>query len=100
MNRVYLLLGSNMGDRAAILSRACAKLSDRLLPTIMDGADDISGNITISDESILYRDSCKVVNREDAMRLLMPMFVMSDMIETDPVGFECDAKFIDRKSVV
>jgi 2-amino-4-hydroxy-6-hydroxymethyldihydropteridine diphosphokinase len=109
MNRVYLLLGSNLGDRAAILSRACTKLSERLLPTISEGAANLRQCVNISGDLSVFADMSGVhgnefvdksvmqgvLSNEAAIKLLMPMFVMSDMIETEPVGFECDMKFIN-----
>lgn len=36
MNRVYLLLGSNMGDREANLEKSCGFLIERLLPDYLE----------------------------------------------------------------
>ena len=57
MNRVYLLLGSNMGDREATLNEANLELIDALLP-----------------------DYLEVASLEDAVNT-------SEMIETEPWGF-------------
>lgn len=95
MNRVYLLLGSNLGDRAALLRSACSKLSERLLPTILEGTADLMRSEPLLHGTAEKGNISRVLSEEAALKLLMPMFVLSDMIETDPVGFESEKKFIN-----
>lgn len=64
--RVYLLLGSNMGDREEILGQAVLELIDALLP-----------------------DYSEVVSLNEAVNT-------SALYETDPWGFECKDKFMNQ----
>lgn len=64
--RVYLLLGSNMGDREEILGQAVLELIDALLP-----------------------DYSEVVSLNEAVNT-------SALYETEPWGFECKDKFMNQ----
>lgn len=64
--KVYLLLGSNMGDRAILLERAVEELIDRLLPDYME--------VTSLDEAVNT----------------------SRVYETEPWGFASDQKFLNQ----
>lgn len=64
--RVYLLLGSNMGDREKILDRAVLELIDALLP-----------------------DYTEVYSLNEAVNT-------SALYETEPWGFECKDKFMNQ----
>lgn len=64
--RVYLLLGSNMGDREEILDRAVLELIDALLP-----------------------DYTEVYSLNEAVNT-------SALYETEPWGFECKDKFMNQ----
>ena len=64
--RVYLLLGSNMGDREEILGQAVLELIDALLP-----------------------DYSEVGSLEEAVNT-------SALYETEPWGFECKDKFMNQ----
>lgn len=64
--KVYLLLGSNMGDREAVLERAVEELMERLLPDYLE--------VTSLDEAVNT----------------------SRIYETEPWGFESDQKFLNQ----
>ena len=64
--RVYLLLGSNMGDREEILGQAVLELIDALLP-----------------------DYSEVVSLDEAVNT-------SALYETEPWGFECKEMFMNQ----
>lgn len=64
--KVYLLLGSNMGDRKTLLERAVEELIDRLLP-----------------------DYLEVAALDEAVNT-------SRVYETEPWGFESDQKFLNQ----
>ena len=66
MNRVYLLLGSNMGDRQAMLDSANLELIDALLP-----------------------DYLEVASLGDAVNT-------SQVLETEPWGFDAPQKFLNQ----
>ncbi len=66
MYRVYLLLGSNMGDRQALLDSANLELIDALLP-----------------------DYLEVASLGDAVNT-------SGVIETEPWGFDAPEKFLNQ----
>lgn len=66
MYRVYILLGSNLGDREQYLSDAVMELMDRLMP-----------------------DYLEVASLAEAVNT-------SDVIETEPVGFSCPDKFLNQ----
>ncbi len=66
MNRVYLLLGSNMGDRQAMLDSANLELIDALLP-----------------------DYLEVASLDDAVNT-------SEVMETEPWGFDAPQKFLNQ----
>lgn len=66
MNRVYLLLGSNMGDRQAMLDSANIELIDALLP-----------------------DYLEVAVLADAVNT-------SQVMETEPWGFDAPEKFLNQ----
>lgn len=87
MNRVYLLLGSNIGDRAKILANACTLLSARLLPSIVSVKECFNKEIKA--------DDAEVVSDSMVLEVLMPMFVISNIEETEPWGFESDDKFLN-----
>ncbi len=69
MNRVYLLLGSNMGERGALLESAVALLIEKLLPDYLE-VEDLSDAVNTS-----------------------------DIYETAPWGFECNDKFLNQAFV-
>lgn len=64
--KVFLLLGSNLGDREGVLQQATLELIDRLLP-----------------------DYLEVGGLEEAVNT-------SQIHETDPWGFESDQKFLNQ----
>ncbi len=66
MNRVYLLLGSNMGERQAMLDSANLELIDALLP-----------------------DYLEVASLGDAVNT-------SQVLETEPWGFDAPQKFLNQ----
>lgn len=66
MNRVYLLLGSNMGDRQAMLDSANLELIDALLPSYLE-----------------------VASLGDAVNT-------SQVLETEPWGFDAPQKFLNQ----
>ena len=70
MNRVYLMLGSNMGDRAALLESAVGMLVERLMPDYLE-----------------VEDLCDAVNT-------------SDVVETEPWGFDSDDKFLNQAFMI
>ena len=65
MYKVYLLLGSNMGDRQAMLDSANLELIDALLP-----------------------DYLEVASLDEAVNT-------SEVMETEPWGFESEQKFLN-----
>lgn len=69
MNRVYLLLGSNMGNREVLMESACGLLIERLLPDYLE-VEDLS----------------EAVNT-------------SEMYETEAWGFESETKFLNMAFV-
>ncbi len=69
MNRVYLLLGSNMGNREQLLESAIELLVERLLPDYIE-----------------VEDLAEAVNT-------------SSVLETEPWGFECKEKFLNQAFV-
>lgn len=69
MNRVYLLLGSNSGNREQILGNAVEALMDRLLPDYMEVGD------------------------------LLEAVNASAVYETEPWGFESKDKFLNQAFV-
>ena len=66
MNRVYLLLGSNMGNKEQMLNDAVEMLIEQLLPDYLE-VEDLS----------------EAVNT-------------SSVYETEPWGFECNSKFLNQ----
>lgn len=66
MYRVYILLGSNLGDREQYLSNAVMELMDRLMP-----------------------DYLEVASLADAVNT-------SDIMETEPIGFSSPDKFLNQ----
>ena len=66
MNRAYLLLGSNMGNREQMLSDAVELLIEELMPDYLE-----------------VEDLAEAVNT-------------SSVIETEPWGFESDEKFLNQ----
>ena len=66
MNRVYLLLGSNMGNREQMLESAVEMLVERLMPDYLE-----------------VEDLCDAINT-------------SDVVETEPWGFESSDKFLNQ----
>ena len=66
MNRVYLLLGSNMGNREQMLSDAVELLIEQLMPDYLE-----------------VEDLAEAVNT-------------SSVVETEPWGFECSEKFLNQ----
>ena len=66
MNRVFLLLGSNMGNREQMLSDAVELLIEELMPDYLE-----------------VEDLAEAVNT-------------STVIETEPWGFESDEKFLNQ----
>lgn len=70
MNRVYLMLGSNMGDRAALLESAVGMLMEELMPDYLE-----------------VEDLCDAVNT-------------SDVVETDPWGFDSEEKFLNQAFMI
>ena len=66
MNRVYLLLGSNMGDRQAMLDSANLELIDALLPDYLEVA---SLGVAVN---------------------------TSQVLETEPWGFDAPQKFLNQ----
>ncbi|MBR4882403.1 MAG: 2-amino-4-hydroxy-6-hydroxymethyldihydropteridine diphosphokinase, partial [Bacteroidales bacterium] len=64
MNRVYLLLGSNMGNREQVLSDAVELLIEELMPDYLE-----------------VEDLAEAVNT-------------SSVVETEPWGFESSDKFL------
>ena len=70
MNRAYLLLGSNMGDRQQMLDSAVEMLVERLMPDYLE-----------------VEDLCDAVNT-------------SEVVETEPWGFDSDQKFLNQAFMV
>lgn len=66
MYRVYILLGSNLGDREQYLSDAVMELMDRLMP-----------------------DYLEVASLAEAVNT-------SEVMETEPIGFSCPDKFLNQ----
>ena len=66
MNRVYLLLGSNMGNREQVLSDAVELLIEELMPDYLE-----------------VEDLAEAVNT-------------SSVVETEPWGFESNDKFLNQ----
>ncbi len=66
MYRVYILLGSNLGDREQYLSDAVMELMDRLMP-----------------------DYLEVASLAEAVNT-------SEVIESEPIGFSCPDKFLNQ----
>ena len=66
MNKVYLLLGSNIGDREQMLNDAIEMLIEQLLPDYLE-VEDLS----------------EAVNT-------------SSVHETEPWGFDCESKFLNQ----
>lgn len=70
MNRVYLLLGSNMGEREQMMESAVEMLVERLMPDYLE-----------------VEDLCDAVNT-------------SDVVETEPWGFESSEKFLNQAFMI
>jgi 2-amino-4-hydroxy-6-hydroxymethyldihydropteridine pyrophosphokinase len=66
MYRAYLILGSNLGDRESLLNQAIMELIDRLLPTYLE-----------------------VGNLNEAVNT-------SEILETEPWGFDTPNKFLNQ----
>lgn len=85
MFRVYLLLGSNKGDKVKTIASACKLISSQLLPSIDQLMHNLKGSIEVENQ----------FNPEVAMSYILPMFVMSDVAVTEPVGFKSEDKFLN-----
>ena len=70
MNRVYLLLGSNMGDREQMMESAVEMLVERLMPDYLE-VEDLSDAVNTS-----------------------------DVVETEPWGFESNEKFLNQAFMI
>ena len=91
LNRVYLLLGSNMGNREALIADAAKLLANELLPSISAALEALRKQDALNGAATA---SCKEGSPEEAAQL-MPLYVLSDVAETEPWGFEAETKFLN-----
>ncbi len=96
LNRVYLLLGSNMGNREALIADAAKLLANELLPSISAALEAIRKQDALNGAATA---SCKEGTPEEAAQL-MPLYVLSDVAETEPWGFESTHKFLNAVVVL